>query len=632
MDNLRTYQFYSKFSRWIPELGRRETWEECVEYRVIPWLRNLAEKHGARLEETTWQWLADMVREQKASPALRVIQMAGKALDRCQVGVYNCSYLPISDLGAFAEILYICMQGTGVGFSVEWDHISRLPKVSAIRKLGRERIVVEDSTEGWCEALDRYIRLLWDGYEVDVDVSRVRPRGSPLRTKGGYASGPEPLVELCRFIRNVIEANRGKRLKDTDVHRIATFIGKIVQVGGVRRSAMLSLSDLKSEGMRVIKSGEFWNDKTYWGDGLYLTMANNSAVYYDYVDEQTFWQEWESLARSGTGERGVFNRSATWRWRPRRRELAQFGTNPCGEIVLRPYEFCNLSIAVARPEDTEETLAEKVKAATYFGVLQSLATDFRYIRSDWARNCKEERLLGVDITGHVDCPLLRRNTPERNALLVRLKGMATSTAESLARQWGIAMPAAITTVKPSGDSAVLFGCSSGVHPRYAKYYIRWVRESKESPVAKFLAASGVPNHPAPEAPDRLMVFGFPVKSPEDALTRNDLTAVEQLENWLAWRENYVEHSVSATVYVDHHEWTEVGKWVWEHLDAITGISFLPKDNGVYRYAPHEEISEEEYASLVQQFPEIDWSRLAEYDQGHYFDRGHFVCSAGSCTF
>jgi len=631
MHDLQTYQFYSKFSRWIPQENRRETWTEAVCDRIIPWLQKVATKHKAYLKQEEWSWLKDKLLHMQASPALRVIQLAGPALDRCNVGVYNCSYIPLIDLRCFAEMLYVLMQGTGVGFSVEEQYISNLPRVKPWNGKVVEKVVVEDTTEGWCDALLRCLEIFFDGYDVELDTHLVRPKGSILKTKGGYASGPEPLRELINFTRNVISSNGGHKLRDTDVHRIACFIGRIVQVGGVRRAALISLSDLHSLGMRFIKSGEWWNDKTYWDHGLYLSMANNSAVYDRNYTKQSFIDEWEALRQSGSGERGIFNRDATRRLKPSRRESCDFGTNPCGEIVLRPFEFCNLSIAVARQGDTTESLVDKVRAATYFGVLQSLCTDFNYIRSEWKRNCEEERLLGVDITGQVDCELLRYGISGREALMRKLKEESIQTARMLAQRFGINIPKAITTVKPSGDSAVLFGCSSGVHPRYARFYRRWVRESKDSPMCKFLVSQGVPHAPAPEAPERLMVFCFPVKSPEGVLTRNDLSAIQQLENWLAWRENYTEHSVSCTVYVGDNEWDEVGEWVWNHMDSITGVSFLPRDNGTYKYAPNEEITEDEYMDMMRQFPKIDWSKLREFDQP-VNAQSLFTCSAGGCSF
>jgi len=633
-DDLQIYQFMSKFSRWNFEKQRRETWQELVKDRVIPWFKKTLARYKCSLDNTEWEFLTNQLLHMHAAPSLRVLQLAGPALDRCHVGVYNCAYMPIESISSLPEMLYILMQGTGVGFSVENNYISKLPKVKRWRNSKPEVVVVEDTTEGWCDAYQRVLELFWDGCDATLDVSKVRKRGSILKTKGGYASGPEPLVELFDFTKNVFKANSDRYLSDTDLHRLACFVGRIVQVGGVRRAATISLSDLASLGMRHIKSGNWWEDQTYWCDGRYLSMANNSAVY-DFEDKvpiEVFMEEWLALVKSRSGERGIFNRQAAIKCRPKRRKPAKFGCNPCGEIVLRPYEFCNLSTAIARPDDTLESLIDKVVAATYFGVMQSLCVDFNYINPQWKKNCIEERLLGVDITGQMDCPLLQYGNPERPKLLQILYQHAYQTAERLARRFNINMPAAITTVKPSGDSAVLFDCSSGVSPRFAPFYRRWVRESQSSPMSAFLIDSGVPYSPAPESPDKLYVFAFLKESPSVSKTRNDLTAVQQLENWLEWKTHWSEHSVSATIYVDDHEWLEVGAWVYRHLDKITGVSFLPKDNGTYKFAPNEELSYEEYVKAKSEYPEIHWDKLSYYDNAYLNPQTLFTCTADSCSY
>lgn len=870
----------------------------------------------------------------------------------------NCTAMPIVDLKCFPEMLYILMQGCGVGFSVESEFVDQLPPLKKQRGEPPVTIVVEDHTEGWCDALYEALLLWWDGYDVYLDVSKVRAAGTRLKTKGGRASGPGPLLELFAFIRNLVMARQGKRLRDVDAHRLCCFIGRIVQVGGVRRAATISLSDLDSLGMRDVKSGNWWADTTYWSDGRYLSMANNSAVYEEKPDIETFMAEWLALVKSKSGERGIFNRQAAELHKPARRKgLQRWLVNPCAEIILRPFgscvsgetplitrdglvrigeveneqvevwngkrwsevtvrktgtdqqlvrvtfsdgsrldctpdhrfsvntadsrfkkgenvwqevyakdlkprmatetfcishtggeplknaytlgvllgdgtvdreyacvdlygdkislpvvgrrgpevlkpgygvpcvrvntggdqierlqalradnpdcwdylftrdraslldflagwfdtdgsntdsggvrlyvsgrfkadmvqllltkcgirssinlmsrtgdetnfgkrsadvwyvqvtdcgelpchrldvsgghaatmkgkyqtvrsvEYlpgrhdtfcftepeqhkgvfnntltyqCNLSIAIARANDDRESLKHKVRVATYFGVMQSLCTDFKYVREEWKKNCEEERLLGVDITGHADCPLLRFGAPGRAELLKELKAEVDATAKMLSERFGINYSAANTCVKPSGDSAVFFDCASGVSPRFAAEQVRWVRESKDSPVARYLTDAGVPNAPAPEAPDSLKVFGFPRKAPAGSTTREQMTALDQLNNWLEWKTCWAEHSVSATIYVDEHEWLETGAWVYEHFSHITGLSFLPRDNGTYVYAPNEQLTPEQYAEWEENFPTLDWSKLTRYEDDDQTEvTGTVACANGVCGF
>jgi ribonucleoside-diphosphate reductase alpha chain len=536
-------------------------------------------------------------------------------LDGCIV-TGNCAYQPMADIFSFPEMLYILMQGTGVGFSVESDYVGELPRVKKQRGKKADVLAVTDSTEGWCTAYFEALQRWFDGHDVRFDVSGVRPAGSRLRTKGGLASGPGPFLELMEFSRNVILARQGRYLDDTDAHRLACFTGRIVQVGGVRRAATLSLSDLASAGMRDIKSGDWYNDRTYWTDGKYLTMANNSAVYEERPPIDVFLREWLALLNSRSGERGIYNRQAAVNHRPARRRKARFGVNPCAEVILRPYEFCNLSIAVARPDDTVDSLKRKVRLATLFGLMQSTCTQFQYIRPDWKKNCEEERLLGVDITGHADCPLLHHGAAGLAELQRALRQVVHDTKAQYAPRFGIALSAADTCIKPGGDSSIFFDCAAGISPRFAPYQVRWVRERKDSAIARFLIDSGVPHAPAPEAPGELLVFGFPKAAPAGAITRDDLTAVQQLENWLSWKKNYAEHSVSATIYIDADEWLEVGAWVYrqEHWDHITGLSFLPKDNGRYTYAPNEELTRAQYDEFVASFPTLNWAKLVHYEQ------------------
>lgn len=541
----------------------------------------------------------------------------------------NCSYLPISDIRFFPELLYILMQGTGVGFSVESEYVSQLPRIQKQKGGPRRTIVVEDSTEGWCDAYYEFLVALWNGENPFVDVSKIRPENAILKTKGGRASGPGPFLELICFARNIILSKQGKFLDDIDAHDLACMTGKIVQVGGVRRAALISLSDLDSRAMRDAKSGN-WYEKN-----VQRAMSNNSATYSfeDGVPAELFMEEWLALAKSGTGERGIFNRQAAYRYSPKRRNWKHWlpGVNPCAEILIRPYGLCNLSMVIARCDDTEETLMEKVWAATFFGKLQSLATDFKYVRKEWHENAEEEMLLGVDITGHADCPLLRYGAPGRSALLRRLKARVDEVDVKLSERFGVNRSAANTCVKPGGDSALLFDCASGVTARPAAQQIRWVRESKGSPVAKFLIDQGVPHAPAPEAPDRLLVFGFPKQAPAGSMLQTDMTARDQFLNWLEWKENWAEHSVSTTIAVGPAEWPSLGGLVYDHIDKVTGVAFLPRDGGSYAYAPNQPLSEKEYADFVANFPPVDWTRLPEYETNDQTtSRITFACVGGAC--
>jgi ribonucleoside-triphosphate reductase (thioredoxin) len=564
------------------------------------------------------------------SPAMRVVQMAGPALDRCNVGGYNCAYAPLQDQFAFAELLYVLMQGTGMGFSVEDDYVSQLPRVKK-QNGKKETIVCDDTTESWCDTYYKHLQLLWDGWDTHVDVTRVRKKGTRLKTKGGRASGPGPFLDLIAFSRNVIKSRQGRFLEDTDAHRLGCFTGRIVQVGGVRRAAENSLSDLESVGMRTIKSGAWWSAGAgLWEDGDYLSMANNSAVYGEDTPIEVFMEEWLALTKSKAGERGIFNRHAANKYKPARRKSWKFGANPCFEIILRAFQFCNLTIVIARPRDTRETLLCKVRLAAYFGKIQSMMTEFGYIRKDWKENCVEERLLGVDVTGHADCPLLHYGAPGRAELLREFKQVVADVDRVLSARWGVNLSAANTTIKPGGDSAVLFNCGSGVSDWFDQYTIRWVRETSDSPVAGFLRDSGVPYADDPRKPG-LQVFGFPRKAPDGSTVVGSKTAIQQLENWLEWRMNFAEHSVSASIYVKDYEWMEVGAWVYKNLDKITGVSFFPFDNGSYTYAPNERITPQQYDEMVAAFPALDWSKLTRYETSDQTTTsGQFACVGGQC--
>jgi len=624
--DLQYYQLMSKFARWRDDKKRRETWTELVHERVMPWLRSVP---GAVLTEPEWQTLTAAMYNLEASPAMRVVQMAGPALDRCNVGAYNCAYAPLDELLSFPEMLYILMQGTGDGFSCENEYVSELPRIRKHRGKKADTFVVEDSTEGWCDAYREALERMFDGHDLTMDVSGVRPAGARLKTKGGRASGPGPFLELVSYARNLVSKRQGRHFEDIDAHDLACMTGNIVQVGGVRRAALISLSDLDSTAMRTAKSGAWWEGNRH------RSMANNSAVY-DYDGPppvEVFMEEWLALTKSKSGERGLFNRRAALAHSPKRRKWGKHrpGCNPCAEILLRPRQFCNLSIVIARPWDTVESLERKVRAAATFGKIQSLATNFRYIDGRWKQNCEEERLLGVDITGHAECPLLRYGAPGRDALLRRFNKIVEEVDIALSARWGVNRSAANTTVKPGGDSAVFFNCGSGVSPWFAEYQVRWVRESQLSPVSKFLIDSGVPYAPAPEKPDSMFVFGFPRQAPVGAMLRNDMTAKEQFLNWLEWKTNWAEHSVSATIYVEDHEWPALGGLVYDHIDHITGLSFLPKDNGTYTYAPNEELTKEQYDAFVGKFPDLNWAKLQEYENDDMTEAAQtFACVGGGC--
>lgn len=538
----------------------------------------------------------------------------------------NCAYTPIEDLFGFSELLYILMQGTGCGFSVENNYVSELPRVKRQRGHKPETLIVEDDTEDWCNQFHIALQRWFDGYDVVMDVSRVRPKGVRLKTKGGRASGPGPYLELINFSRKIILERQGRCLEDIDVHDIACMTGRIVQVGGMRRAACISLSDLRSVAMREAKFGN------WYAANKHRSMANNSAVYDGRPPIDVFMDEWLTLMKSGSGERGIFNRQAAEFSKPERRKSAHWGVNPCSEIILKTLGVCNLSIAVARYDDTVDTLRRKVRAATYFGVMQSTCTNFRYVRPEWRANAEEERLLGVDITGHADCPLLRYGAPDRASLLRLLGREVETVAKDLSRRFGINYSAANTCVKPSGDSAVFFNCGSGVSPWYDDLTMRWCREDGSSPVAQFLIESGVPHAPAPEAPESLMVFGFPRQAPPGATTRNDMTAIQQLENWLEWKENWAEHSVSATIYIGKDEWLEVAAWCYKHFDKLTGLAFQGKDDSIYAYQPNESLTPEQYRAAVERFPKLNWAKLAHYENpdGGVDGSQVFACHGGSC--
>jgi len=619
---LQYFQFLDKYARWDEVKKRRETWRECCD-RVMGFFRKQPKLQCLRDDE--WQMLDDALYNLQASCAMRVVQMAGPALERENLCSFNCSYLAVDCLEAFPEALYLLMQGSGVGFSVEADYVDQLPRVKKQKKHEPRVFQIPDHTEGWCDALKMGIYAWFDGEDVQYDFSLVRPEGAILKTKGGRSSGPEPLRRLLNFTRQIILSFQGKKLTPRACHDIMCMIGKITQLGGVRRAAEISLSDLTDTEIRDAKRGNWW-DTAPW-----LDQANNSAVYEEKPDAVAFMEEWLALAKSGSGERGIFNRQGITANRPKRRKKAKFGANPCFEIILRSKGLCNLSIAVARSGDTPESLKQKVIIATYFGTMQATLTDFHYVRDDWKKNAEEEALLGVDITGQMDCPLLRPGAAGREKLVRDLQATVLEINESLAARFGINPAAAATCVKPSGNSGAFFACRSGIHAGFSQYQIRRVRAARSNPIAKLLINEGVP-HATDPLNETLLVFDFlPDPLPEGTPDRNSMTAVEQFHNWLFWKKVWAEHSVSCTIYVGDDEWLELGHEVYQNFDQISGLSFLPRDNGTYRLAPNEELTEEEYNRRKEVFPVINWAKLVRYDRPELVESSvESACAGGAC--
>lgn len=625
-NDLQVFQLLGKYARWNEEKGRRETWEEVID-RVIEFSRWQVEKVMQKeLPEETWGELRTGMLQLEAFPSMRMMQMAGPAAKRCRMCIFNCSYLEIKDLQSFAEALYVLMQGTGLGFSVEFEFIDQLPRIKKQKNVAKHAYTVKDSTEGWCDALLFGLDRWFQGEDVEYDYTPIRPAGSRLRTKGGRASGPGPLKELLDFAKQIILSRQGRRLNDLDVHRIMCKIGKIVQVGGVRRAAMIGLSDLDSSSIRDAKKGSFWLTMPE------LTMANNSAVYEEKPDPYVFMTEWMSLATSGSGERGIFNRGGLKKQLPKRRKYQHMGTNPCGEVLLRSAETCNLSISVVRPDDTPDTLMRKVRLATIWGTIQSTMTQFRYLRDVWRENCEEERLLGVDLIGAGDNAFLRFNAHRepRRLLLKALRDETIRVNAEVAASLGINPSAAITCVKPSGNSGVFLNAGNTVTGRYAPYQIRNVRENSISPMCQFLISEGVP-HEKDYADPGVYVFSFPVKAPEGVMMKDDLGGIDQLENWKDFKECWTEHNPSMTCFVKPDEWFDVGSWVYRNWDIVGGLSFLPASDHTYPQAPNIAITQEEYEKLVAAFPTIHWEKLSRFEAEDFTtSAGEFACVGGAC--
>tara|TARA_R100001591_G_scaffold8352_3_gene15143 strand:+ start:1405 stop:3300 length:1896 start_codon:yes stop_codon:yes gene_type:complete len=593
----------SRYAKYIDGKGR-ESWPETVQRYIENVVVDKVDKQTANEIEQAILSLDIM-------PSMRAMMTAGLALDRDNTAGYNCSYLPVDDPKSFDEAMYILLCGTGVGFSVERQFISKLPEVPELFD-SDTTIVVKDSKEGWAKAFRQLLALLWAGEIPQWDITRVRPAGARLKTFGGRASGPAPLVELFNFAVKTFKDAQGRRLSSLECHDLMCFIGQIVVVGGVRRSAMISLSNLSDDRMRHAKSGQWWNEAAH------RALANNSVSYTDKPDSETFMREWLALVESKSGERGVFNRQASKNQAAkygRRDPEHEFGTNPCSEIILRPYQFCNLTEVVVRATDNVDDLERKVKLATILGTIQSTYTKFPYLRKVWTTNTEEERLLGVSLTGIMDNPLMTSANKGLEKTLEHLRETAVRTNNNWADRLGIAPSAAITCVKPSGTVSQLVDSASGIHARHALHYIRTVRGDNKDPLTQMMKDQGIPNAPCVMKPDSTTVFSFPMKSPKKAVTRNDMTAIEQLETWLTYQRHWCEHKPSVTVTVRSDEWMEVGAFVYKHFDEMSGVSFLPHSDHTYQQAPYQDCTKDEYNKLSKIMPKsIDWSRLSEYEQ------------------
>jgi len=620
----------SRYSRWLPEEGRRETWDETVARYFDFFTDHVKEMTGYDMDFKTRNELEVAVLSQRVMPSMRCLMTAGDALKRENIAGYNCSYVAVDRIQAFDEILYILMNGTGVGFSVERQFVSELPRVAEEFHASDTVITVADSKMGWAKAFKELMGMLYIGQIPRWDLSKVRPAGAPLKTFGGRASGPAPLEALFNFTVTTIKGSAGRKLSSLECHDIVCKIAEVVVVGGVRRSALISLSNLSDDRMRHAKSGQWWNDNPQ------RALANNSACYTEKPDMGIFMSEWNALYESKSGERGIFNRESANRMAEMsgRREIEghEFGTNPCSEIILRNREFCNLSECVVRPGDTKETLLEKVRIASILGTLQSTLTNFKYVSSAWKKNCSEERLLGVSLTGIMDCRLTNGKDKNISALLEELKAEAVKTNKEWAEKLGIPQSAAITCVKPSGTVSQLVDAASGIHARHNPYYIRTVRGDKKDPLTQMMTDEGFPVEDDVMNPANTAVFSFPMKVDKGAVFRTDMTAIEQLELWLTYQKHWCEHKPSVTISVKEDEWMEVGAWVYKHFDWMSGVSFLPFSEHTYQQAPYQDTDKEGYEFLLEKMPkEVDWSKLSEYEMSDMtIGSQELACAAGFC--
>ena len=625
----------SRYARWKEDEERRENWGETVDRYFDYMASHLKDNHKYTITKALKDKLTEQIMSLGVMPSMRALMTAGPALDRCHVGGYNCSYIPVDSPRAFDECMYVLMCGTGVGFSVEREVVDKLPIVNEHMEKSSTVIKVGDSRPGWSKALRELIAMLYAGQVPQWDMSEVRPAGARLKTFGGRASGPAPLVELFQFCIQKFESAKGRRLFPIECHDIMCKIGEVVVVGGVRRSALISLSNLGDDQMRHAKSGQWWENEGQ------RALANNSVAFKGKPEMGTFMREWTSLYESKSGERGIFNRHAAINKveeNGRRKsktglknryglpEYYDFGCNPCSEIILRPYQFCNLTEVVCRATDNFESLKEKVRIATILGTFQSTLTNFKYLRKIWKDNTEEERLLGVSLTGILDCPIWTEQ------ILEDLRQVAVDTNKKVASDLGIPQSTAITCVKPSGTVSQLVDSASGIHARHSDYYIRTVRGDNKDPLTQFMKESGIPSEPDITKPDSTTVFSFPMKSPSGATTRTDMAAIEQLEYWLMFQRHWCEHKPSVTISVKEDEWMRVGAWVYDNFDEVSGISFLPFSDHTYAQAPYQDITGEEYEQLLRKMPPaLAWSRLGEYEKEDTTSGGReLACTADSC--
>ena len=618
-----TFIATSRYARWLEEENRRETWGETVG-RYISFLKKSTDK----VEPEVWEELEEAILNLQVMPSMRALMTAGVAAERDNTCIYNCSYLPVDHIRAFDEAMFILLCGTGVGFSVERQSISKLPDIPAELNKSNDVIFVEDSKEGWAKALHKLLSHLYTGDIPKWDVSSVRPAGARLKTFGGRASGAQPLVDLFNFVVEKFKGAAGRKLNSIECHDIMCKIGEVVVVGGVRRSAMISLSNLSDGRMAKAKSGSWWENEGQ------RALANNSVAYTDKPDMEGFMREWLSLVESKSGERGIFSRVAADKhvaMNGRRETGHEWGTNPCSEIILRPYQFCNLTEVVVRASDDKESLKKKVRLATILGTIQSTFTHMPYLRKIWKKNTEQERLLGVSLTGIMDNMVLSK-TLDSKTWLKEMKELAIDTNIYYSAILKIPQSAAITCVKPSGTVSQLVDSASGIHARHSDYYIRTVRGDNKDPLTMFLKDSGIPAEPCVMKPDSTTVFSFPTKSPTGSVTRNTMTAIEQLELWKHYALNWCEHKPSVTITVKDEEWMEVGAWVYKNFEICSGISFLPHSDHTYAQAPYQDITEEEYNDLKKQMPtKIDWSALSLYEKKDTTNSSQtLACTADGC--
>jgi ribonucleoside-diphosphate reductase alpha chain len=628
MDVYQQFIHKSRYARYLEEKDRREHWPETVDRYMEFMANHLQEKHNYKLKKSEYELLRSHILDLKVMPSMRSMMTAGKALERDNTAGYNCSYLPVDDPKSFDEAMFILMCGSGVGFSVERQYVNQLPEVPDVLYDSETTIVVKDSKEGWAKAYRQLLALLYSGEIAKWDLTRLRPAGAKLKTFGGRSSGPGPLDDLFKFTVRIFKSAQGRRLTSLECHDIMCKIGETIVVGGVRRSAMISLSNLSDDRMRHAKAGAWWEANSQ------RALSNNSAVYSERPEVGAYMTEWTSIYESKSGERGIFNREASQaqaKKNGRRDANYEFGTNPCSEIILRPYQFCNLTEVIIRGEDKLEDLAEKVKVAAILGTIQATLTDFPYLRKIWKKNTEEERLLGVSFTGIYDNRLMNniydQSLPER---LEALRQVAIDTNAEWAEKFGIPQSAAITCVKPSGTVSQLTDTASGIHPRHANYYIRRVRNDNKDPLTQFLKDAGVPAEPDVMKPDATTVFSFVQKAPEGAITRERVPPLEHLQLWLLYQRHWCEHKPSVTISVAEKDWPSVGAWCWENFDELSGVSFLPYDGGTYRQAPYETIDQTQYLNTLQLIPTaVNWDALVEKED-NVEGVQQLACTAAGC--